>query len=71
MARRRSYSIEFKRQVAQEFLGGESFAGLARRHDVDRSLVRMRAYIGHCRADGTTVATGCRLMDRRTPNRGR
>ena len=42
MARHRSYSIEFKRQVAQEFLGGESFAGLARRHDADRSLVRKR-----------------------------
>ena len=43
MARHRSYSIEFRRQVAQEFLGGESFAGLARRHDVGRSLVRKRA----------------------------
>ena len=71
MARHRSYSIEFRRQVAQEFLGGESFAGLARRHDVDRSIVRKRGYIGHCRPGGTTVARGCRLMDRRTPERGR
>ncbi len=30
MARHRSYSIEFKRQVAQEFLGGETLYGLAR-----------------------------------------
>ena len=29
MARHRTYSIEFKRQVAQEFLGGESLNGLA------------------------------------------
>ena len=34
MARYRSYSIKFKRQVAQEFLGGESLNGLARRHNV-------------------------------------
>ena len=41
MARHRSYSIEFKRQVAQEFLGGESLNGLARRHDVSRNLIRV------------------------------
>ena len=71
MARHRKCGIEIKRQVAQEFLDGESFAGLARRHDVDRSLVRKRACIGHCRPGGTTVARGCRLMGRRTPRRGR
>ena len=27
MARHRSYSIEFKHQVAQEYLGGESLSG--------------------------------------------
>ena len=41
MARHRSYSIEFKRQVAQEFLGGETLYGLARRHDVSRNLIRV------------------------------
>ena len=41
MARHRSYSIEFKRQVAQEFLGGETLYGLARRHDVSRNLIRI------------------------------
>ena len=40
MARHRSYSIEFKRQVAQEFLGGDTLYGLARRHDVSRNLIR-------------------------------
>ena len=41
MARHRSYSIEFKRQVAQVYLGGESLNGLARRHDVSRNLMRV------------------------------
>ena len=41
MARHRSYSIEFKRQVAQEFLAGETLYGLARRHDVSRNLIRV------------------------------
>ena len=40
-ARHRTYSIEFKRQVAQEFLSGESLNGLARRHDVSRNLIRI------------------------------
>jgi transposase-like protein len=41
MAKYRSHSVEFKRQVAQEFLGGETLHGLARRHDVSRNLVRV------------------------------
>ncbi len=41
MARHRSYSIEFKRQIAQEFVGGETLNGLSRRHDVSRNLVRI------------------------------
>lgn len=31
MAKHRSYSIEFERQVAQEYLGGETLHGLATR----------------------------------------
>lgn len=41
MAKYRSHSVEFKRQVAQESLGGETLHGLARRHDVSRNLVRV------------------------------
>ena len=41
MAKHRTYSIEFKRQVAQEFLGGETLYGLARRHDISRNLIRV------------------------------
>ena len=39
MAKYRSHSIEFKRQVAQEYLSGETLHGLAKRHDVTRNLI--------------------------------
>ena len=38
MAKHRTHSIEFKRQVAQEFLAGETLHGLAKRHDICRNL---------------------------------
>ncbi len=41
MPRHRSHSVEFKRQVAQEFLGGETLHGLAKRHDLSRNLIRI------------------------------
>jgi transposase-like protein len=41
MAKHRSYSIEFKRQVAQEFISGETLHGLAKRHDISRNLIRI------------------------------
>ena len=41
MAKHRSHSIEFKRQVAQEFLAGETLHGLAKRHDLSRNLIRI------------------------------
>lgn len=41
MAKHRSHSIEFKRQVVQEYLGGETLHGLAKRHDVSRNLIRI------------------------------
>ena len=41
MARYRTHSIEFKRQVAQEYLSGETLHGLAKRHDVQRQLIRV------------------------------
>ncbi|MEX2696651.1 hypothetical protein AB3479_30720 [Rhizobium mongolense] len=40
MAKHRSHSVEFKRQVAQEFLA-ETLHGLAKRHDVSRNLIRI------------------------------
>src|SRR5271169_3872367 len=41
MAKHRSHSIEFERQVAQEFIAGEALHGLAKRHDVSRNLIRI------------------------------
>ena len=41
MARYRTYTIEFKRRVAEEHLsGGTSLSELARRHDISRALLR-------------------------------
>ena len=40
MPRHRSHSIAFKRQVAQEYIAGETLHGLAKRHDVSRNLIR-------------------------------
>ena len=41
MVRYRSHSIEFKRQIAQEFLAGETLHGLEKRHDLSRNLIRV------------------------------
>ena len=41
MARHRTYSVAFKRQVAQEYLAGESLHSLAKRHDLARNLIRI------------------------------
>src|ERR1700751_3504464 len=41
MTRHRSYSIEFKRQVAQDYVAGETLHTLAKRHDVSRNLIRI------------------------------
>jgi len=41
MARHRTHSIDFKRLVVQEFLGGETLHGLAKRHDLSRNLIRI------------------------------
>ena len=41
MAKHRSHSVAFKRQVAAEFLAGETLHGLSQRHDVSRQLIRI------------------------------
>ena len=41
VARHRTYSVAFKRQVVQEYLAGESLHGLAKRHDLARNLIRI------------------------------
>ena len=37
MAKHRTHSVEFKRQVSQEYLSGETLHGLAKRHDISRN----------------------------------
>lgn len=41
MARHRTHSVAFKRQVAQEYIAGETLHSLARRHDLSRNLIRL------------------------------
>lgn len=43
MPRYRTHSIEFKCQVAQEYLGGETLHELSKRHDIQRQLIRVWA----------------------------
>jgi transposase-like protein len=41
MAKHRSHSIEFKRQVAQEFIASETLHAPSSRYDVSRNLIRI------------------------------
>ena len=41
MSKYRTHSVEFKRQVSQEFLAGETLHGFAKRHDICRNLIRV------------------------------
>ncbi len=60
MRKHRSYPVEFKRQVAQEFLAGETLHGLAKRHEINRNLVRI--WVAKYEAGSFQVApTGARI----------
>ena len=41
MARHRSHSVAFKRQVAEEFIAGETLHELPKRHDISQQLIRI------------------------------
>ena len=41
MARHRTHSTDFKRQVAQDYMAGETLHSLARRHNLSRNLIRI------------------------------
>src|ERR1700735_2065636 len=41
MTKHRSHSAVFKRQVAEEFIAGETLHALSRRHDISRRLIRI------------------------------
>ena len=49
MAKHRTHSIEFKRQIAQDFIAGETLHALANRHDISRNLIRNVCYRNGCR----------------------
>ena len=58
MAKHRCHSIEFKRQVAQEYLAGDTLHGLAKRHDISRNLIRV--WVARCRVGrGDRRRVGC------------
>ena len=48
MGTHRRHSLEFKRQVVQEYLAGDTFHGLAKRHDLLRNLIRI--WVRKCEA---------------------
>ena len=58
MARYRTYTVEFKRQVVEEHRGeGTSLNQLARRHDISRELLRIwvkKYEAGEFASDGPT-----------------
>ena len=41
MTKHRSHSAAFKRQVAEEFIAGETLQGLSQLHDISRQLIRI------------------------------
>ncbi len=41
MTKHRSHSAVFKRQVAEEFIAGETLHALSKRHDISRQLIRI------------------------------
>ncbi|ESZ03776.1 transposase [Mesorhizobium australicum] len=41
MAKHRTHSVDFKRQVSQEYFGGETLHALSKRHDISRNLIRI------------------------------
>ena len=65
MAKHRSYSIEFERQVAQEYLGGGTLHGVAKRHDISRDLIRI--WVAKYEA-GSFDRRGCRQYTSRLMN---
>ena len=41
MTKHRSHSVAFKRQVAEEFIAGETLHALSKQHDISRQLIRI------------------------------
>ena len=73
MARYRTYTVEFKRQVVEEHLGGVSLNQLARRHDISRELLRtwVRKYEAGDLAGGRPTTPDRRAYEARIAGLGR
>ena len=69
MAKHRTHSTEFKRQIAQEFVAGETLHGLAKRHDLSRNLIRIwvAKYEAGAFDDEARAPICCRRTKRRSP----
>jgi transposase len=39
--RHQSHSLEFRRQIVQEYLAGDTIRGRAKRHDISSQLIRV------------------------------
>jgi transposase-like protein len=65
MRKHRSYPVEFKRQVAQEFLAGETLHGLAKRHEINRNLVHIWVAKYEAGSFDAHRRAGIRLVERR------
>jgi transposase-like protein len=54
MTKHRSHSAAFKRQVAEEFIAGETLHALSQRHDISRQLIRI--WVGKFEAGALNAA---------------
>ena len=54
MTKHRSHSAAFKRQVAEEFIAGETLHGLSKRHDISRQPIRI--WVGNFEAGALDAA---------------
>ncbi len=64
MAKHRTRGIAFKRQVAQEYLAGETLHGLAKRRDICRNLIRVwvqKYAAGDCNEDAAAPVCSSRM----------
>jgi len=59
MAKHRSHSAAFRRQVAEEFIAGKTLHALLQRHDLSRSLIRI--WVDKFEAGALVLGCNCLL----------
>ena len=70
LRKHRTHSIAFKRQVVQEYLAGETLHGLARRHDLSRTLIRIWVDKYEAGAFDEDAEAASMIQEVRGPDRG-